>query len=78
MMMNAIAPKMPARWLRTVLVKARSLSVASRTLPPLTGTAAEIIGVMSGALRTAVSARPRDLASTASLHAASRSGEGSA
>jgi hypothetical protein len=52
-----IAEAMIMRCVRTVRVKARSLVVARRT-PLLRGTAAEMTGVMSGALRTAVTALP--------------------
>ena len=43
--------KSERRWLRTVRVKSRSLSVTSRTMPSPTGAAAEKTGVRSGALR---------------------------
>ena len=67
---TAIAAAMISRaGSRTVRVKARSLSVASSTPPP-SGTAAEMTGVRSGALRTAVDRLARALArSTASGHA---------
>ena len=72
-----IAALISARWLRTVRVKVRSFFVAKRILPSI-GTAAEMIGVRSGALRTSVTNRLRWSALTASGHACRRSTGGSA
>ena len=57
-MTTTIAVLISARWLRTVRVKVRSLVVASRTSPSI-GTAEEMTGVKSGALRTSVTCRLR-------------------
>ena len=61
-----MAAAMSARWLRTVLVNARSLSVASSDAVRATGTAAEKTGVRSGAWRTSSAILPDRRASNAS------------
>ena len=73
---TTMAAPIIARCLWTRWVNALSLVVASST-PPLTGTAAEMTGVRSGALRTFVFGFPVSLALIASGQACRRSTRGS-